>query len=155
MTAVQRFGKALHLVESGILVTAVAMMIAIAAWQVLARNAFGTGLLWGDSFVRVLVLWVAMIGAMVASRTDNHINIDVVTRYLPDRYRRHLKRFANLFTATVLLLFAWYSLQFVLLDYEDGIIAFAGVPAWACEAIMPVGGVIMALRYLLHVVDPP
>ena len=59
-------------------------MVSVAAWQVLARNLFGGGILWGDSFVRALVLWVAFVGAMVASRSDNHINIDwyVITQRL-------------------------------------------------------------------------
>ncbi|MDP6375490.1 MAG: TRAP transporter small permease [Pseudomonadales bacterium] len=155
MDMLRRIGAALRLVESGILVVLVTVMVAIAAWQVGARNLFGTGLLWGDGLVRVLVLWVAMVGAMVASRNDEHINIDAVTRHVPERFRRHLKRFANLFTCAVLFTFAWYSLQFVLLEYADEIVAFALVPAWACEVVLPVGGLVMALRYLVHVVAPP
>ena len=47
-------------------------------------------------------------------------------------------------------MFAWYSYQFVLLDYEDGIIAFASVPAWVCEVVMPVGASLICLRYLIR-----
>ncbi|MEM9621755.1 MAG: TRAP transporter small permease subunit [Pseudomonadota bacterium] len=57
-------------------------MIGMAAAQVILRNLFDSGILWGDSAVRVLVLWVAMIGAMVASRQDEHIRIDIAGRYI-------------------------------------------------------------------------
>ena len=48
----------------------------------------------------------------------------------------------------------WYSIDFVRYEYEDGIVAFAQVPAWVCEAIMPVGGGVMALRYALLTIWP-
>lgn len=146
----------LHKIESGLLAVILFSLIFLAAWQVLARNFFDGGLLWGDGFVRVAVLWVTLIGAMVASRTDDHIRMDVVTRYLPDGIQNLSRRLTALFTAVVCGLFAWYSLSFVQEEMEYGTMAFGEVPAWVCATIMPVGFGIMALRYLLHVfVVPP
>jgi len=139
-------------VESALLVVLLATMILLAAYQVIGRNFFDTGVLWGDSLVRVLVLWVTFIGATIASRDDQHIRIDLLTRFLTDRSNAWLTRFRNLFTAAVAGLFAWYSLEFVMLDYQDGIVAFAAVPAWVCEAVMPFGAALISLRYLLRVV---
>ncbi|MCY3639825.1 MAG: TRAP transporter small permease [Gammaproteobacteria bacterium] len=147
--------RGLRRVEDGILALILAAMIALAAYQVIARNLFDTGLLWGDALVRVLVIWVAMIGAMVASRNDDHIRIDVLARFAPPRWQRLLKRFANAFTCVVMSIFAWHSARFVRFEYEDGSIAFASVPAWACEAVLPVAAAVIGLRYLLHAFDPP
>ena len=99
---------------------------------------------------RVLVLWVTFVGATVASRNDDHIRMDLLTRFVRPGAEAALRRFRSLFTSIVAGVFHWYSLQFVLLDYEDGIIAFASVPAWVCEAVMPVGAAVICLRYLLH-----
>ena len=145
----------MRLVESGILVSVLTSMVLVATYQVVARNFFDTGLLWGDALVRVLVLWIALVGAMVASRNDEHIRMDVVSRFVSPRVERHLKRFTSAFTCVVLATFGWYSLQFVLIEYEDQMIAFASVPAWVCESIMPVGAFVMSFRYLLHVFSPP
>jgi TRAP-type C4-dicarboxylate transport system permease small subunit len=125
-------------------------MILLAAYQVVARNFFDTGILWGDSLVRVLVLWVTFIGATIASRNDEHIRIDLLTRFTGERSSLWLVRFRSLFTAFIAGVFAWYSYQFVLLDYEDGIIAFASVPAWVCEVVMPIGAALICLRYLIR-----
>ena len=127
-------------------------MILLAAYQVIARNLFDTGLLWGDALVRVLVLWVTFVGATIASRNDEHIRIDLLTRFTGERSSVWLDRFRSLFTAFIAGVFAWYSAEFVLLDYQDGIIAFASVPAWICELVMPVGAVLIALRYLIRAV---
>lgn len=130
-------------------------MIGMAAWQVIARAAFDGGAHWGDAFVRVMVLWIAMLGAMVAARSDDHIRIDLMSKFLPESAQKPVQRITSLLTALVLGVFAWYSFQFVQLEYEDGVIAFGAVPAWMCEAIMPFGASVMALRYLLHVFNPP
>lgn len=130
-------------------------MILLAGYQVLARNFFDTGILWGDSLVRVLVLWVTFIGATIASRNDEHIRVDLLTRFLGDGQGIWIDRLRSLFTAFVAGVFAWYSLDFVLLDYEDGIIAFAAVPAWVCELVMPFGAALICLRYLLRVFRRP
>ncbi|MGE0623028.1 MAG: TRAP transporter small permease [Pseudomonadales bacterium] len=139
-------------VESALLVVLLGTMILLAAYQVIGRNFFDTGILWGDALVRVLVLWVTFIGATIASRDDQHIRIDLLTRFLGDVSNAWVDRFRSLFTAAVAGLFAWYSLEFVILDYQDGIIAFASVPAWVCEAVMPVGAALISVRYLLRTV---
>ena len=140
--------------EEALLALLLTAMIGVAAAQVVLRNFFDSGLYWGDSAVRVIVLWVAMLGAMVASRHDQHIRIDIAGRYLPVQLKTHVSRMVNLFTCAVLLLFAWYSFEFVRYEYEDGTLAFAQVPAWMCEAIMPFGAAVMALRYAILTVFP-
>ncbi len=140
----------IRFVESGLLVVLLSSMILLAAYQVIARNFFDTGILWGDALVRVLVLWVTFIGATIASRNDEHIRIDLLTRFTDARSTVWLDRFRSLFTAFIAGVFAWYSYEFVRLDYEDGIMAFASVPAWVCELAMPVGGGLICLRYLIR-----
>ncbi len=152
---IERLTRALRFCEDAVLVLALSAMIGLAAYQVIARNFFDTGLLWGDSFVRVLVLWVTFVGAMVASRQDEHIRMDLLARYLNPARRAVLVRFRSLFAAVIAGLFTYFSAEFVLLDYDDGITAFAKVPAWVCELIMPVGGAVICLRYVLHTISPP
>lgn len=146
----ERLLAGVRFVESGLLVLLLGSMILLASYQVVARNFFDTGVLWGDSLVRVLVLWVTFIGATIASRNDEHIRIDLLSRFIGDRSFIWLDRFRSLFTAFIAGVFAWYSLEFVLLDYRDGILAFAAVPAWVCEAVMPLGGALISLRYLIR-----
>ena len=131
-------------------------LIGLAAYQVLARNLFDSGLTWGDGFVRTAVLWVTVIGALVASRTDEHIRMDVITRYLPNGALRWVQRIIALFTAAVCLLFAYYAVEFIKFEYEDGTLAFGEVPAWVCELVMPVGFALMGVRYIVRaIVLPP
>lgn len=152
---IDRVVRLLRFAEDSLLVAALATMMGMAAFQVIARNFFDTGILWGDGLVRVLVLWITFIGATVASRHDEHIHMDLLARYLRPSQQVLMVRFRCLFAAVVAGIFTWYSAQFVLLDYDDGITAFADVPAWVCELVMPAGGLVITLRYLLHSVRLP
>lgn len=144
----------LRRLEDGILALLLMTMIGVAVTQVVLRNFFDAGFYWGDSLVRVTVLWVALVGAMVASRDDSHIRIDLIGRFVKPELQHWVVRLTRLFTCFVLVLFTWGSGQFVYFEYVDNAIAFGDVPAWICELIMPIGGGVMALRYLLLTVKP-
>lgn len=140
---------ALRRLEDMILISLLLIMITMAVLQIFLRNFFDSGIVWGDSLVRVLVLWIGLIGAMVASRTDNHISIDVISRYLPSRIKRVTGFLVHVFAAVVTALMAWFSLRFVRMEMADNLIAFANVPAWVCESIIPVAFGVISLRYTL------
>ncbi len=137
----------LHRLEDGLLSLALVSMMAMAVLQILLRVLFHTGVVWGDEFVRVLVLWLGLLGAMSASRTDRHIRIDLVSRYLPDRLKAFASGLIQLATCLLCALAAWYSVRFVLMEYEFHDQAFAAVPAWICELIIPLGFAVIAIRY--------
>lgn len=137
----------LYRVENGILVAALLSMLGMAVLQILMRNLFESGIVWGDILVRILVLWVGLVGAMVASRKGNHINIDILSRYLPKQAKNTIKSAVELFTAVICSVAAFYTLRFVKIEFADGGMAFSQVPIWVCEAIIPIAFIVIALRY--------
>lgn len=148
------FTRFFRQLENGLLIVLLSTMIGLAAYQVISRNFFDSGLVWGDSFVRILVLWTTLLGAMVASRNDEHIRIDLLSSFLGQVSASKVRCVTSLFTASICFIFSWHSWELVYMDFTDGIIAFGSVPAWVCELILPIGGAIIGLRYLLHAVFP-
>ncbi len=146
----QKFVSLLQKIEDGILISLLLLMIVMAVLQIFLRNIFDSGILWGDSLVRVLVLWIGLMGAMVASRDYRHISIDVLSRYLPDSIKKMTTLIISIFTTVVCAIMAYYSFIFVIMEKEDGLIAFANVPAWVCESIIPISFTVISLRYLLY-----
>ena len=69
----------LNRLEDAFLVSILTAMLVLASAQILARNFFQAGILWGDILVWVMVLWVGLVGAMVAARRNQHISIDIVS----------------------------------------------------------------------------
>jgi TRAP-type C4-dicarboxylate transport system permease small subunit len=138
----------LHLLEDAALVSALVAMLALALAQIFLRNFFDFGILWAESFLRILVIWVAMLGAMVATRERNHISLDALTRYLPRMYVRFMGMFTGLVSFAVCGVVAWYALELVKFEYEDQTIAFGFVPNWICQSILPIGFAAMSIRFL-------
>ena len=124
-------------------------MILLAASQIILRNFFGFGFIWADELLRMLVLWIAVAGAVAASRTDKHINIAVLDRFLPDKIGLVVKVIVDLFTAAVCLVVTWYSINFVQTSYEYQDVLMGNVPAWILQLVMPVGFGLISWRYLL------
>jgi len=122
-------------------------MIGLATTQIVLRNLFDVGFIWGDEMLRMLVLWLAVGGAVAASRSDKHIRIDLLNRYLPERAVRGVKVVLHLFTAAVSGVMAWYSLAFVRMSWEFGDVLLGSVPAWIPQAVLPVGFALIAWRY--------
>ena len=138
--------------EDTILVVLFSLMIAMAVLQILLRNFFDTGIVWSDVMVRNLVLWVGFVGAMVATRGDKHININLVARFLPEKAKGIADIIVKLFAAATCSIASFYSLQFVELEFRDGGVAFGKVPTWACEVIIPIAFAVIAVRFLIMAV---
>ena len=142
-------------IENGVIAVLVLTMVLFAGAQILLRNLFGSGIEWADPLLRALVLWTAMLGALAAARDDKHIGLDLVTHFVHGRARRVLRVIALLFAAAIAAAMAWYGANLVALDYGSGTAAFARVPSWCVEAILPVGFGLLALRLAVHAFLPP
>ena len=90
--------RLIHHAEEALLALLLTAMILLSASQVVLRNFFDSGLYWGDSAVRVVVLWVAMLGAMIASRRNEHIRIDIASRFVSPQFKPYMSRFVSDFT---------------------------------------------------------
>ena len=151
-SVVSRLLRATALVEDAVLVLILAAMVLLAATQIILRNVFDGAILWAGPMLRVGVLWVGMIGAMVATRSDKQISIDAVSQFLPMRWKARVRVLTDLFTAVIAAVVAWSAFRLVLDDRAAGVTAVAFVPLWVCEAILPVAFGVIAIRYSLFAI---
>ena len=139
----------LHRIEDIFLAVLLTATMGVAFVQIVLRNLMGASLVWGDVLVRILVLWIGLAGAMLATRQNKHIRIDLVARYLSDAAQRAVESLTMLFAAVICAIAFYYSLTFVVLEYQFREMAFGPIPAWLCESIMPFAFLVMAIRYAL------
>jgi C4-dicarboxylate transporter DctQ subunit len=139
----------LHRAEDGLLALLLTTMIVLAGTQILMRNLFDSGFVWIDPLLRVLVLWLGLIGATVATRHNKHIRIDLLSRYFSRNTHRLIQVMVGQISAWTCLAIAWYGMDWIRLDYEDSVTAFAGIPAWSVEIIVPLAFALIGIRYFL------
>lgn len=140
----ERVGR---LIETIMLCIAMAVMIGLAALQIIMRNGFGVGIGWADEVLRILVLWIGMLGAVVASRAHRHLAVDVLSHYLSAPARRIALISVDACTAVVCFALSWTSAALVFLSVQSGEKLVEVVPAWIVQTILPVGFLMIAYRY--------
>lgn len=145
-----RWLRWLHRFEDTLLASLLGSMILLACTQILLRNVFDSGLTWADPVLRVMVLWLGMLGALAASRGNRHIVIDVLSPIMPKPALRWTRLITSLFTAVVCAAVAWYAGQFVLSEWEYGGRGAADLPTALWASIIPLAFGLMALRFALH-----
>ena len=133
--------------EQTLIAILLSVMILIAFLQIVLRNLFATGFIWGDPLVRNLVLWVAFIGAVIATREGKHISIDVVSQWLPARGKIFLEVVIQLFSFLICGLLTFAAWKFVRNEALTGSITFLGIRAWVPEIILPVTFGLMTIRF--------
>ena len=148
--AIARLIRIVTWIENSLLIGLLALMVGLAGTQILFRNLLDLSLLEADQLLRMLVLWVALLGAVAASRDRKHISVDVLSRFLPARLHAGVRAFTDLFTIGVCLLLAWQSVRFVQDERAMAEQAFGAVPVWVTELILPAAFLLIALRYALH-----
>jgi len=148
----QRLLSALHKAEDTLLVSLLLAMIVLAGVDILARTLFGGGVLWIPPLLRIMVLWLGLLGALLATRSREHIAIDLINRLAPDSVARWLSVLTSLFAAVICALIAWHGQRFVQLAWEFGDVAFGRVPAWPLQLIIPISFGLMALRFAFQTV---
>lgn len=140
----------IHHAEDALLALLLGTLVLLAPLQIVLRNFFDAGWVWADPFLRVLVLWVALLGALAASRQDRQIAVDVVSKFLSPRAKAVVSVQIGLFTAFVCSVVAYHSWLFVAGEREFGSKAFGDVPAWLCQSVIPFVFAMIALRHVGH-----
>ena len=69
-----------------------------------------------DHFLQTATLWLAFLGASLATHADKHIAIDVLDRILPETARRFVKAFTYIFSGVISLLLTWVFIEVILKD---------------------------------------
>jgi C4-dicarboxylate transporter DctQ subunit len=131
------------------LVSMLTAMMLVAVGQIVMREAFGTGFGWADELVRLMVLWLAMIGSIAACRENRHIRIDALGHVLPDMAVKLIRILVDVFATIVCVVIAiqaWRYLQ-IEIEYDDRVLV--DTPAWIAHSIMPAAFALMAYRFLI------
>jgi TRAP-type C4-dicarboxylate transport system permease small subunit len=146
LARISRAGRAL---ENALIVALLGGLILFSSAQILLRNVLSIGLTWGDGLSRLAVLWLALLGALAASRDGKHITMGAVTQWLPGGYKMAADVAADGFAAVFCTVFTYFALAFVRESrtFEDTLL---GVPAWWLQSIIPLAFALIGYRYAVR-----
>ncbi len=151
--ALTRLDQAGRLVEDVLLVTLLGGMMLVAVGQVIAREIFETGFFLAGELVRLMVLWLAMVGSIAACRENRHIRIDAISHLLSDRAVGIVRMLVDTFAAVVCGVIAWNAWRYLQLEIEFEDTVLIDTPAWVAHLVVPVAFALLSYRFLVLVLQ--
>ncbi len=150
MKIIRGIDSFLGTIAATLLVLLLAVMVMMGFTQVVLRNVFSTSILWGDVLLRHVVLWVAFLGAIVATGEKRHITIDALTKVLPDKG----KKIAAIVTGIASIIVCYYitdaSYRFLIDEIEFGGTLILDIQRWIFQIIIPLGFGLMMVRFAVR-----
>ena len=148
LSSLERFGR---LTENATLVVLLASMILLGVGQILLREIFATGIIWADELIKLIVLWLAMIGSIAATRDNRHIRVDALSHLLPDKVVIATRLLVDVFAAIVCAVIAWHAWRYLQVDIEFENTVLIDTPAWIAHAVLPAAFALVSYRFALSV----
>jgi len=141
------FEKALNLICRILL----AAIIAIIFYAVVMRYVFQRPPFWAEELSRFIFIWIIMLGAVLVTREQSHIEFVLLLDLLPERLKFVLLTLIRL----LMIFFCWVMVQQGIKIYP--IVAEASSPTFGISMgwlylSIPVGGLLMAICILENIV---
>ena len=146
-----RLDAAGRFIENVLLVSLLGGMMLLSVSEIVAREVFETGLFWSGEVVRLMVLWLAMIGAVAACRDDRHIRVDAISHLLSDRAIAAARLVVDTFAAVVCAVIAWHAWRYLQIEVEFEETVLIDTPAWIVHAVVPVAFALLSYRFVIGV----
>jgi len=142
-------GRLVRHLEHGFLVAALVAAALLPLVDTLGRP-FGVFVPAVADYLQQLVLWLAFLGGLVATREQRHLSLSTAELFGHGRVRRFGRILAAAVSAATVGILTYAAIGLVLANREEGRTLMGGVPVWALELVMPAALALMTLRFAWH-----
>lgn len=145
-----RLDRMIGAFERAVLTISVLGMAAVAIVNVLSRNILGESLSFAEEVMQILLVLVTFVGIGYGVRHARHIRMSALYDQLRGRVRKAALVTIDLGTAALLVVLAWYGVDYVWSVYQTGNVSPAlRLPLYLVYLWVPVGFLLGALQYVL------
>lgn len=173
MESIRRFDERVARVEGALAVVVLLGMVVVASFQALIFNIAGRNIAWAqamveslswvDGFLQKCTLWIAFLGASLATQKDKHIAVDLLPRLAPARVSAILRVIASLGACVIAFVLARVFFEACLIADQSIPLEYAAVtpagPGHVCDAAPGAAvdrpGLLCALRGALALFHVP
>ncbi len=147
-----KINEGLAKVEAFFLCIFLMTMLFLAFIQVVARDVFNTGIPWADTVVHLMVLWVGFLGATLATKLDQHLTIEILSKYMSERVKHATSVMVKTFAVAVCYFLFMASLKFLANERSTGEQFLDLFPSWWTLLIIPITFVLIPFHLLFTIV---
>lgn len=136
-------------VENTLSLGVLAVLTALPIIETAGREGIGRGISGSIPVVQHLTLWITLVGAAIAARSDRLLALSTGS-YLPTRLQAPVRILTYGLASAISSSLALASWQLTLVDYEFGAVVAWGIPVWAVSLIMPLAFAMICLHMIWH-----
>jgi TRAP-type C4-dicarboxylate transport system permease small subunit len=136
--------------ERIIMATGVILMAVNTIVNVISRFVFNHSIIFAEELNSIFILLVTFAGIGYAARHGRHIRMSAISDALPEKARKILMIVVTAVTAALLLVLAWYAVQYIINMHAKGRVYPAlGFPVYVSYLWVPVGLFVTGVQYAL------
>jgi len=146
----RRLERVIGHVEEVVGILLVALLAVVVNLQIFARYLFHAPFMWPEEAARLLMIWIAFIGAAALTRRGADMAVDTFVLMMPDRWQR---RFVIMKDVVMAALFMFVAMQ----GYKLAV-AVAGMPlialGWPTAMLawpLVIGGLLISFHSVMRV----
>jgi len=142
--------KGIAALERVIMAAGVILMAINTIANVISRFVFNHSIIFAEELNSIFILLVTFAGIGYAARHGRHIRMSAISDALPERTRKVLMILITAVTAALLLVLAWYSVQYIIgLHAKGRTYPALGIPIYVSYLWVPIGLFVTGVQYAL------
>jgi len=142
-------GSAVSKIENSISVSILLIMTILPLIDVVVQLFGRPNITGSNDLVQNLTLWIAVAGALLASRSDRLLALSTPT-FLPDKFKNPIRIFTSALAAGITAGILLAGLDYVRIQYGIGETIAIGIPKWIILSAIPISMAGLTIRFILH-----
>lgn len=147
-----RLFRVIQRIEAFLLAWSIIVIALLTGVNVFSRSLWGRSLAFTEELSQFLIVGVTFIGLSYAASRGRHIRMTALYDQLPLRWRKGLMVGSSALTCLLMLLLAWYSLEYLrTVQFLETVSPVLQVPLYLVYLVVPFGLLLSAVQYGLAV----
>ncbi|MDV2967487.1 TRAP transporter small permease [Nitratireductor aquimarinus] len=127
------------------------VVVGVTLLQIILRYFFNAPLVWSEELAKLLIVWIAFIGAAAVCWDGRHLNVDVFFLMLPQKARNVVRYINAGISIGFLAILGWTSVKLVILENMQDLSALP-LPAGVVRLAATVGAALMILAIIGRII---
>ena len=139
--------------ESSLIVVFLTSMIGLGIMQILIRKLFNESIPYADQIMNMLVLYIALIGAALATLKTKHITFEVVSKFAKKKVLNVLNIIVNMFAIFIMTILFVSVFEYIEFQKESLEMFFPTIRTITMETFLIPGVFLIAFGFFLNLIE--
>lgn len=127
------------------------IVMSLAVTLGIITRMLGVPMAWSNEVARYVFIWMVMIGAVVATKRNGHIIIDVFINLFPETMRGKLRFLGNILAISMLAVLVYFG-TLLSVEFWGTTMSLLPYPIGLVYASLPICSLLMILRMIQNMV---